>query len=39
MTRLNEVERAALEDLFIGFPDDTIISRILFQIKKLFNIH
>ncbi len=39
MTKLNEIERAALEDLFIGFSDDTIVSRILFRIKKLFNIH
>ncbi len=38
MTRLNEVERAALEDLFLGLPNDTILKRMIKQLKAFFNI-
>ncbi len=38
MTRLNEIERAGLEDLFLGLSSDTFLSRILYQVKRFFNI-
>lgn len=36
MTRLNEVERAALEDLFIGLPNTSVLQKMVVQFKKLF---
>ena len=39
MTRMSTTERAALEDLFVGMPMESLLSRVLVQIKKLFNIH
>jgi len=39
MTRMSTTERAALEDLFVGMPMDTLLDRILLQIKRLLNIH
>ena len=39
MTRLNEVERVALDELFLGLPNDTVFVRIFTQIKRLLNLH
>jgi hypothetical protein len=36
---MSEIERAALEDLFVGLSMDTLLDRVLLQIKKLLNIH
>jgi hypothetical protein len=38
MTRLNHIERAALEDLFITLPSDSIAIRVINSIKALFKI-
>jgi hypothetical protein len=39
MTKLNRVERAALEDLFVGLPCESFISRMSYFLKKLFYTH
>ncbi len=39
MTRMSEVERAALEDLFIGLPCESLLSRVAYFIKHLFYTH
>jgi len=39
MTRLNEVERVALEELFLGLPSDTVLVRIFSHIKRVLNLH
>jgi len=38
MTRMSEVERVALDELFLGLPSDKLLTRIFSNIKKLFNI-
>ncbi len=37
MTRLSEVERDALNDLFIVFSSDSIFRRVVLSIKRLFS--
>ena len=39
MTRMSTTERAALEDLFVGLPCETLLSRVTYFIKHLFNTH
>ncbi len=38
MTRMSEVERVALDELFLGLPSDGLLSRIILNIKRLFKI-
>ncbi len=38
MTRLNDVERAALEDLFSTLSSNTILLRLINSVKTIFNL-